>query len=67
MGQPGVDITTISHQENDSRQQRIQQNQALIALLNSWEQEGETEQRETLQFLMHALDEDRLSSRKLFS
>lgn len=37
----------------------MQRNQALIGLLNAWEQEDETEQRETLQFLMRALDEDR--------
>jgi hypothetical protein len=48
------------------RQEQIKQNQSVIDLLNSWEQEDEEEQRETLAYLMQALDEDRLSSRKLF-
>jgi hypothetical protein len=42
------------------------QNQALIALLDSWENEDPQEQRETLELLMRTLDEDRPSSRKLF-
>jgi len=45
----------------------MKHNQAVIDLLNSWEQEDAEEQRETLEFLMRALDEDRLSSRKHFS
>ncbi len=49
------------------RQEQIQLNQAIIDLLNSWEQEDPEEQRETLEYLMKALDEDRPSSRKLFS
>ena len=43
---------------------------ALRALLDSWincSEEEAQEQRETLAFLMKALDEDRLSYRKLFS
>ena len=39
----------------------------LVQLVQSWMDEGDTdEQRETLDYLIHALDEDRLSSRKLF-
>ena len=39
----------------------------LVQLVQSWMDEGDTdEQRETLEYLIHALDEDRLSSRKLF-
>ncbi len=39
----------------------------LVQLLQSWIDEGdEEEQRETLEYLIHALDEDRLSNRKLF-
>ena len=39
----------------------------LVQLVQSWIDEGDTdEQRETLEYLIHALDEDRLSNRKLF-
>ena len=39
----------------------------LVQLVQSWVDEGDAdEQRETLEYLIHALDEDRLSSRKLF-
>jgi hypothetical protein len=38
-----------------------------IALLASWcEDDDEAEQRETIEYLMRVLDEDRLSYRKLF-
>jgi hypothetical protein len=49
------------------RQEQIRINQAVIDLLNTWEQEDTEEQRETLEYLMQALDQDRPSSRKLFS
>jgi hypothetical protein len=39
----------------------------LVALLQSWIDEGdEEEQKETGEYLIQALDEDRLSDRKLF-
>ncbi|MDE2797783.1 MAG: hypothetical protein OXI94_03845 [Gemmatimonadota bacterium] len=39
----------------------------LVQLVQSWMDEGDAdEQRETLEYLIQALDEDRLSSRKLF-
>jgi hypothetical protein len=39
----------------------------LVALLQSWVEEGDAEeQQETGEYLIHALDEDRLSDRKLF-
>ncbi len=39
----------------------------LVALLESWIGEGDAEeQRQTGDYLVHALDEDRLSDRKLF-
>ena len=39
----------------------------LVQLVQSWVDEGDAdEQKETLDYLIHALDEDRLSSRKLF-
>jgi excisionase family DNA binding protein len=51
--------------EPDPEQAR--KNQAAIELLRSWREEGdEEEQRETGEYLMKVLDEDRLSDRKLF-
>jgi excisionase family DNA binding protein len=51
--------------EPDPEQAR--KNQAAIELLDSWLVEGdEEEQRETWEYLKKALDEDRLSNRKLF-
>lgn len=39
----------------------------LVQLVQSWVDEGDAdEQRETLEYLIHALDEDRPSNRKLF-
>ena len=39
----------------------------LVQLVQSWIDEGDAdEQRETLEYLIQALDEDRLSDRKLF-
>ena len=41
--------------------------QRAIALIRSWREEGNAEeQRETMEFLIKALDEDRTSDRKLF-
>ena len=39
---------------------------ALIQLLRSWREGDEQEQRSTWEYLKQALDEDRLSERKLF-
>jgi len=41
-------------------------NSALIQLLRSWREGDEQEQRKTWEYLKQALDEDRLSERKLF-
>ncbi len=41
------------------------QNDVAIQLLRSWRDGDEDEQRETWEFLRQALDEDRLSQRKL--
>jgi hypothetical protein len=39
----------------------------LDSLLRAWVEEGDVEeQRETDEYMIHALDEDRLSDRKLF-
>ena len=43
-----------------------QKNRALIRLLRSWREGDEQEQRSTWEYLKQALDEDRLSERKLF-
>ena len=57
--------------DEERRRRQIERNQAWIALLDSWaegdHQESEQEQREALEWLMRALDEDRPSYRKLFS
>ena len=46
---------------------REQKREALIELLRRWREEGdEEEQKETWEYLKKALDEDRLSYRKLF-
>jgi hypothetical protein len=43
-----------------------QKNRALIQLLRSWREGDEQEQRSTWEYLKQALDEDRMSERKLF-
>ncbi len=51
-----------------TEEEQRQRNQAAIELLRKWVDEGdEEEQRETLEYLQQALDEDRLSNRPLFS
>ena len=45
-----------------SKEERIRKNQAALALLRQWEEEGdEQEQTETWEFLQKALEEDRVS------
>ena len=51
--------------EEDAEQ--AAKNIAAIRLLQSWFEEDEQEQRETLAHLRVALDEDRLSDRPVFS
>lgn len=60
-------ITPNESVDEERRQEQIRRNQAVIDLLNAWEQEDPEEQRETLEFLMRALDEDRQPQRRLFS
>lgn len=60
-------ITDTQHVQDEQRKEQMRRNQAVIDLLNAWEREDAEEQRETLEFLMKALDEDRPSDRKLFS
>jgi hypothetical protein len=45
---------------------QAKKNQALIQLLRSWREGDEQEQRSTLEYLKHAIDEDRTSNRKIF-
>lgn len=45
---------------------QLRKNYALIQLLRSWREGDEQEQRSTWKYLQQALDEDRLSERKLF-
>jgi hypothetical protein len=60
-----TDYTSDSRNE-DTREEQIHRNQAVIELLNAWEQEDAEEQRETVEYLIRVLDEDRTSSRPLF-
>lgn len=52
--------------ENRYHAEQPQKNEALIQLLRSWREDDEQEQRDTWEYLKQALDEDRLSDRKLF-
>jgi excisionase family DNA binding protein len=53
--------------EEEARRIQREKNEPLIQLLRSWRTEGDPEeQRETWEYLKKALDEDRMSSRKLF-
>ena len=48
--------------------EQMQKNQELIEWYSKWAESGdEEEQRETLEYLQKALDEDRLSNRPLFA
>lgn len=50
----------------EQKRDKIRQNDAAIQLLRSWREGDEQEQQETWDYLRKALDEDRLSERKLF-
>ncbi len=56
----------IEHKELSQSTVQFQKNLALIQLLRSWREGDEQEQRSTWEYLKQALDEDRLSERKLF-
>lgn len=60
--------THVKPEENAAPQnaEQAQKTAALIQLLKSWSEEDEQEQKETWEQLKQALDEDRLSDRKLF-
>ena len=67
---PGDEVTEMlklpMFQESDNGLPPID-TAAALALLQSWFEDDEKEQRETWEVLSKALDEDRLSDRKLFS
>jgi len=56
----------IEHKGLPQSTVQSQKNLALIQLLRSWREGDEQEQRSTWEYLKQALDEDRLSERKLF-
>lgn len=56
----------IENKELPQNATQSQKNRALIQLLRSWREGDEQEQRSTWEYLKKALDEDRLSERKLF-
>ena len=53
----------VPTKEPDDSQQKREQ---AIKLLQSWREDDEEEQKETWEYLKQALDQDRLSDRKLF-
>ncbi len=62
-------MASIARRDYPSPEQerdKVGQNDAAIQLLRSWREGDEQEQRETWDYLRYALDEDRLSERKLF-
>ena len=66
-------VTTAADLESHStRQEEVllgtseQKNETAIQLLRSWREGDEQEQRDTWEYLKQALDENRLSDRKLF-
>ncbi len=60
---PSESIDETLNETNSTHQAK---NADAISLLETWSEGDEQEQKETWQFLKRALDEDRLSNRKLF-
>ncbi len=63
---PAVSQNELNKNELPQSIAQSQKNHALIQLLKSWREGDEQEQRNTWEYLKQALDEDRLSERKLF-
>jgi hypothetical protein len=65
----GIDLDSSSLAWEKAMQQiEANQPQSLDRLLQSWEDEGDSQEHlETWEFLKQALDEDRISNRSLFS
>ena len=59
--------TTVPVESGEHDAEQMRRNQAVIDLLNSWENDDPEEQAETWTYLKWALDEERLSYRKLFA
>ncbi len=60
-------LVTLTESADDNIDLSQQKTEELLQLLESWAQDGDAEeQRETWEFLKQALDEDRLSDRRLF-
>jgi hypothetical protein len=65
--QHGLSVEVIAIQILTNSISLKQKQTEAVNLLPSWiDDEDESEQQETGQYLIHALDEDRLSERKLF-
>lgn len=65
--QQGISIETYTLQILQEYILPKENQSKLVNLLQSWIDEGDVdEQQETGEYLIHALDEDRLSDRKLF-
>ena len=63
----GVPAETLTLELLDEHLPAPDRQTELISLLKSWVEEGDPEeQRETGEYLIRSLDEDRLSDRKLF-
>ncbi len=65
----GPSRKTLNRDESNQHVKLSAKNQAAIELLRSWcedDEDDEEEQKATWEFLKQALDEDRLSDRKLF-
>ncbi len=56
----------IEYKAHPQSATQSEKNRALIQLLRSWREGDEQEQHSTWEYLKRALDEDRLSERKLF-
>ncbi|HYU34095.1 MAG TPA: hypothetical protein VEW48_18220 [Thermoanaerobaculia bacterium] len=62
----GVPVETLTIELLDQHLPVEDRKAELVSLLQSWIDGDTEEQRETGKYLVHALDEDRLSDRKLF-
>jgi len=64
--QHGLSVETLALQLLTSAILLKQKQTEAVNLLQSWINDDDDEQQETGQYLIHALDADRLSERKLF-
>jgi len=64
MRQSMTPTTDPGKQARADRQAQIERNQAALALLNTWDEEGPEGQRETWAFLERALGEDEHTFRR---